>query len=748
MRRHVLSVSIAIALLGVATARTQVAQTPAPGVSPFAGRWEITIRPPANQPSPIGEFPFCILEITAAGPAVSGKVLATAGAPMLVVTLTDASVKGDQLTAALEMSGKHIRFTGRRVGDHLEGKAVADGETDEATWVGRITTKDKIDLSQLMQTMTATLQSGSGAAPSTTGAAPSAKAVDQPADTKAYAAALGKSGPERVTALQQFLKDFPDSKSKEQASLQIALAPPNLADKAVALRKFMTEFPTSRLKEQAEYQLTTTFTNAAERQSAQEQFIKDHSKSAYAGTIYASWFSTQVLEKPVNEARLAATIDGYLESSPDMSLPAGNYTRSMRASTMNTVADKLMSNDVMLDKALEVIQKAVALAGEKEEPTSRGMYTTTLGQVLFKLQRYDEAGETLKRAIQIAGGDGDAEAQLFLGKFYDVKHDDEAALNAYMKASELGAPYDTKALLEKAYIRKYGSLAGLDARMDAIYRAKPKGFDPGHYGRTKATKDPARVVLAELFTGAECAPCVASDLAFDGLTERYAHDTLAVLVYHLHIPGPDPMTNTDTEARAKYYKVTATPTAVVDGLAPKSGGGGAAQAPGVFADYKGKVEARVDKAPLATLKDFRARVDDKSLKVTGQATLLSGAAEKAGKVTLHVAVVEDEIRYLGSNGVRFHSLVVRKLLGSPEGTVLQKAGAKTAFSASIELAAVHASLDAYLDKYEKDRQARQNGFAFKDRVDRLDPKKLRVVAFVQDDETKEILQAVFVTAGK
>jgi len=28
------------------------------------------------------------------------------------------------------------------------------------------------------------------------------------------------------------------------------------------------------------------------------------------------------------------------------------------------------------------------------------MYTTTLGQVQFKLQRYDEAGETLKRAIQ------------------------------------------------------------------------------------------------------------------------------------------------------------------------------------------------------------------------------------------------------------------------------------------------------------------------------------------------------------
>jgi thiol-disulfide isomerase/thioredoxin len=43
-------------------------------------------------------------------------------------------------------------------------------------------------------------------------------------------------------------------------------------------------------------------------------------------------------------------------------------------------------------------------------------------------------------------------------------------------------------------------------------------------------------VLAELFTGSECPPCVGADLAFDGLVEAVPAKYLAVLVYHLPIP--------------------------------------------------------------------------------------------------------------------------------------------------------------------------------------------------------------------
>src|SRR6185295_12846483 len=116
--------------------------------------------------------------------------------------------------------------------------------------------------------------------------------------------------------------------------------------------------------------------------------------------------------------------------------------------------------------------------------------------------------------------------------------------------------------------------------------------------------------------------------------------------------------------------------------------------------------------------------------------------------TLHVALVEDVVRYVGANGIRFHSLVVRKLIGTPEGTPLAKAGAKTAVSETVNVPALVAGLDTYLDTFEKGRSRPNAPFTFKERVDKLDPKKLLVVAFVQNDQTKEILQTVFVTPGK
>jgi uncharacterized protein (DUF1919 family) len=91
---------------------------------------------------------------------------------------------------------------------------------------------------------------------------------------------------------------------------------------------------------------------------------------------------------------------------------------------------------------------------------------------------------------------------------------------------------------------------------------------------------------------------------------------------------------------------------------------------------------------------------------------------------------------------------MRKLLGSPAGTPLQRPGAKTKVSESVNVAALGDTLDTYLQKFETDRSKPNAEFKFQDRVDRLDPKHLLVVVFVQDDQTKEILQAIFVTPAR
>src|SRR5262249_11450951 len=102
---------------------------------------------------------------------------------------------------------------------------------------------------------------------------------------------------------------------------------------------------------------------------------------------------------------------------------------------------------------------------------------------------------------------------------------------------------------------------------------KPAGF-PGRKGNSQ------RVLVMELFTGAQCPPCVAADAAFDALETTYKPADVILLQYHMHIPGPDPLTNPDSEARMRYYSkkfprdAGGTPSTIFNGKANSLGGGG------------------------------------------------------------------------------------------------------------------------------------------------------------------------------
>jgi tetratricopeptide (TPR) repeat protein len=688
-------------------------QEPVSGTSPFLGRWLILMDSPPNAPEP-----FVIIQVDSAASGLAAKLIATtlpAGAP---ITVKDVSEKDGQLTFVLAISGMgqsmEVKFQGKKVTDHLEGTAdITYGPS--LKWTGQATTKDSIE---------------------------------QPADEKAFEAATRKPPAERTEALRQFLKDYPDSQLKEQAHYQLALAIQNPEEKKAALLKFLADFPQTRIKDQAEYQLLMMITDPAERRKAQEKFVKDYPKSGYAGTVYLTLLDESLRAKPVDEAKVNETIDGFIGLAPEANGPQGAYGNMMRANTLNTIADRLMVNEVLLDKALNLSQQAVALM-EKAPPQFpqtaqlKAMCQTTLGQVYFKRKELDQAEKELKKAVEIAGGQADAETYLYLGKVYEARNNDDAALETYIKAASAGSSSEIKESLERAYRKKYGNLEGLEEKLDAIYLARPKPFDPGHYSATG--KESGRVVLAELFTGSECPPCVASDMAFDGLGERYDRNTVAVLVYHLHIPGPDPMTNPDTESRAKYYGIGSTPSVVFDGVDKNVGGGGAAQSPTIFNNYKGKVESRFSKPPLAVFSDLKAKLDGQIVTVTGQVQLAPEGAGKVEKAKLRIALVQDTVRYMGGNGVRFHNFVVRKLLGTPEGKPLEKPGTELSFTESVDIATLGNDQREYLTKFETERgQKYRPGFKFPDKLDRIDPAHLLIIAFVQDDETKEILQARFV----
>ncbi len=121
----------------------------------------------------------------------------------------------------------------------------------------------------------------------------------------------------------------------------------------------------------------------------------------------------------------------------------------------------------------------------------------------------------------------------------------------------------------------------IDSQLDAEYHQKVPPFKPEPFAGRNGAKG-NRTVLMEIFTGAECPPCVAADVGFDALLRRYRPTEFIGLQYHLHIPGPDPLTSTDSVARQGYYgtEVRGTPSTFFNGKSEAGGGGPMDRRPG------------------------------------------------------------------------------------------------------------------------------------------------------------------------
>jgi hypothetical protein len=240
-----------------------------------------------------------------------------------------------------------------------------------------------------------------------------------------------------------------------------------------------------------------------------------------------------------------------------------------------------------------------------------------------------------------------------------------------------------------------------------------------------------RAVLVELFTGAECPPCVAADMAFDALGKSFKPSEVILLQYHLHIPGPDPLTNPDTEARSRFYKgkIRGTPSIFMDGLPGPGGGGRADDAEDKYQDYTGAVEQLLEKASGAKIKLTAERKGEK-IDIKAE---VSESSQTGPEVRLRVVLVEEAVSYTGGNKLPVHHNVVRAFGDSPDGTILKNKDLTKAMT--IDLDEVRKTNKEYLDKY-----AEKNEFPNKERP--MELKKLKVVAFVQNDDDGEVLQAV------
>lgn len=459
--------------------------------------------------------------------------------------------------------------------------------------------------------------------------------------------------------------------------------------------------------------------------------------------------------------RLAAFVRG-IEAVIDGA--AGRARAYQRADVYYTMASRLVARGVLVDDAARLAGKGVPLLNHadfiaKERAThdarQAALSARTPGREAdpFPLAESEErwAGiranhlSVLGRAQLAQGRTADATAAL--NASFAIAPVMETALALSTLAERAGRM--TEALdyavtaqltgkmtapefahLERLYKATHGgSLDGLEALLDRTFAARH--VNPVTTTRYVATSArTSRTVLAEMFTGAACLPCISVDLSLERVMERYSRSEVVLLVYHIHAPTSDPYSNFAVEARSAFYGVHAAPTVLLDGTVAPVGEGGGPLATTIFPKLDAAIRGRLE-TPAGLTIDLAA-----SRTATGVSATATPRGTLPQTARMHVVLVETASSYSGENGLRIQPMIVRDVQTGAPGQ---------AVTWTVDLAALAKKNLEYYDWYVADLKQRANLEAtFRETRATVDGSKLAVVAFVQDDATHAVLQAAFV----
>jgi hypothetical protein len=150
-------------------------------------------------------------------------------------------------------------------------------------------------------------------------------------------------------------------------------------------------------------------------------------------------------------------------------------------------------------------------------------------------------------------------------------------------------------------------------------------------------------------------------------------------------------------------------------------GGNRDNADEVWRGLEAALEKRLDTPPEAHL-SLRIDRNGDTIQVDAAPTGVQGDLKD---VKLYTVLVEDHVRYVGNNGIRYHGMVARAVSET----------SRTVF----DLATVAAENRKQLDDYEKQK----GDFSFYDKPVKMDAARLGIVSFVQDTKTKKVLQSAY-----
>ena len=525
----------------------------------------------------------------------------------------------------------------------------------------------------------------------------------------------------------------------ELKAIQEAMAIADPAAKLEALKKVLTDFPD----------------NAQARSNAQNAIL----------TVLVTSFKDR--EQEINEALdkiLNTPLGGPASaaSSPDVQL-----------SRVTTIVVRLVDNNVVLDRAeallaeamgkldrdayvrsrRESMERALKMAEERQKanPSSNVQLPAIPPDSTFVVtfDRMRAGAIELRARIALAKGDSaraekdfkDAfaanaaltRAPLELAKLASARGDDKAAIDYYLPLALTGK---LKRAEEDAFASLYrkvnGGSVNLEADLDRLYREKyPNPIEhPEKYTGARS----GRVALLEMFTGSACPPCVSADLALDAALDRYPADAIAVLAYHVHIPGPDPMTMPSNDVRRNLYAVPGVPPFNVDGARARLGGGARENTPMTYKAYVPVIDKALQTPPEADVK-VAAVLEGSQVRVQATVGNIKGESKN---LRLHLLLAEKHLKFLGENGIRFHPFVVRDAAGDKGGGLPITAGASATLDHTFNLAPIPETMTTSLaDDIARRRKTEPAGGpreypAEGHAMTKIDTSQIVAVAFVQD----------------
>ena len=419
----------------------------------------------------------------------------------------------------------------------------------------------------------------------------------------------------------------------------------------------------------------------------------------------------------------------------------------------------------------------------KRYVNARAEAQAELADVYLRESKSTQAAALISEAFTLDPLVDDVNSQR--GRLALLDHKDGLALESFERAQLVGAisTADRKKMMELYREAHGGSEEGFDAEMDARYaQLFPSPFPVGK----ASTKDFHRTVLLELFTGSACSPCVGADLSIDAVLDTYPRSEVVVLTFDQHIPDPDPLANPDSVARGQVYDIGGTPSFVFDGVLQDLYGANRyesrelhdklAKVVEAYASLPSGVELKLsadaasggvshlihahaigqlpNAGEVAKIIAAKPKSDEPATAAPNADTkappadaMPAAAAPAEPQLVVNFALVEDEIRYGGENGVRFHRMVVRSLAKPADSGFRVTAGDNFSLDASFDPVAISGALRTYLDDYEQHND-RFGKITFISKDTTIRPSHLAIAAWVQDSVSHRVLQAAFIPVSQ